>query len=62
VTTLIGKGLPKPALMYWSAKTVAEWVADNAPRSPTSSPSSAAAEPAVAFLKELPWQKRDTAP
>ena len=29
VTTLIGKGLPKPALPYWSAKTVAEWVADN---------------------------------
>ena len=29
VTTLIGKGLPKPALPYWAARTVAEWVADN---------------------------------
>lgn len=25
VTTLIGKGLPKPALPYWAARTVAEW-------------------------------------
>ena len=30
VTTLIGDGLPKKALIYWSARTVAEWVADNA--------------------------------
>src|SRR5690606_40669257 len=29
VTTLISQGLPKPALMYWSARVVAEYVADN---------------------------------
>lgn len=60
VTTLIKGGLPAPALMYWSARTVAEWVADN----------EAALEqmrtqmgrgPLVAALKEVPWQKRDEA-
>ena len=29
VTTLIGSGMPKPALPYWSAKLVAEYVYDN---------------------------------
>lgn len=29
VTTLIGKGLPKPALMYWAAKSVAEEAVNN---------------------------------
>lgn len=29
VTTLIGGGLPKPALTSWAAKSVAEYVADN---------------------------------
>jgi len=28
VTTVIGNGLPKPALMGWAAKTIAEYVAD----------------------------------
>lgn len=59
VTTLIGKGLPKPALVKWASKSVAEWVADN----------EAALEqmrhmgrgPLIAALKEVPWQARDTA-
>jgi hypothetical protein len=29
VTTLINKGYPKPALVNWAARTVAEYVADN---------------------------------
>lgn len=59
VTTLLGKGLPKPALPYWSAKCVAEYVADN--------PEGLKAlremgrEPMVAALKGMPWQKRDEA-
>jgi hypothetical protein len=60
VTTLISKGLPKPALMYWSAKMVAEWVADH----PDLAEQMAAAggrSPFVAFLKQVPWEKRDTA-
>ena len=60
VTTLIGKGLPKPALPYWSAKTVAEWVADN-PDLTEDLKRMGGRGPAVAFLKELPWQKRDEA-
>ena len=60
VTTLIGKGLPKPALPYWSARTVAEWVADN-PDLTEDIKRMGGYGPAVAFLKEIPWQKRDTA-
>lgn len=60
VTTLIGKGLPKPAIPYWAARTVAEWVADN-PDLTEDLKRLGGRGPTVAFLKELPWQKRDTA-
>lgn len=60
VTTLIKKGLPKPAMPYWSAKMVAEWVADN-PDLTEELKRLGGRGPAVAFLKELPWQKRDDA-
>lgn len=60
VTTLIGKGLPKPAIPYWAAKTVAEWVADN-PDLTEDLKRLGGRGPTVAFLKELPWQKRDEA-
>lgn len=60
VTTLIKKGLPKPALPYWSARTVAEWVADN-PDLTEELKRLGGRGPAVAYLKELPWQKRDDA-
>lgn len=59
VTTLIKGGLPAPALMYWSARSVAEYVADH--------PDDVEAlrrmgrGPMVQALKEVPWQKRDTA-
>ena len=59
VTTLIKDGLPNKALMYWSARTVAEHVADN--------PEGVEALRAmgrnamVGALKEVPWQKRDDA-
>lgn len=60
VTTLIGKGLPKPALMYWSAKTVAEWVAEH-PDLADQMAEAGGRDPFVAFLKAIPWAKRDTA-
>lgn len=60
VTTLIGKGLPKPALPYWAARTVAEWVVEN-PDLTEEIKRLGGGRPAVAFLKELPWQKRDEA-
>jgi len=59
VTTLIGKGLPSPALVYWSAKTVAEWVADNPDG--VEAFRATGRGPMVAALKEIPWQKRDEA-
>ena len=60
VTGLIGKGLPKPALPYWAARTVAEWVADNQDLTEELKRMGGRG-PAIAFLKELPWQKRDEA-
>ena len=59
VTTLIKGGLPAPALMYWSARTVAEWVADH-PEITDEIKRLGGRGPAVAFLKEIPWQRRDS--
>jgi hypothetical protein len=59
VTTLIGDGLPKKALQYWSARTVAEWVADNPER--VEQLRAMGRGPMVNALKEVPWEKRDTA-
>lgn len=58
VTTLIGKGLPK-VLQYWSARTVAEYVADNPEQVEVLREMGRA--PMVAALKDVPWQKRDEA-
>lgn len=59
VTTLLGKGLPKPAIPYWAARSVAEFVTDR--------PDDVARlremgrAPMIAALKEVPWQARDDA-
>lgn len=60
VTTLISGGLPKPQLMYWSAKMVAEFVADN-PDAIEVMRSTMGRESMVAALKGVPWDKRDEA-
>lgn len=59
VTTLLGKGLAKPALPYWSAKVVAEYVIDH-PEG-VDHLRTMGRGPAVAALKKVPWQKRDDA-
>lgn len=59
VTTLIKSGLPAPALMYWSARSVAEYVADNPDE--IKSLRRMGRGPMVQALKEVPWEKRDTA-
>lgn len=59
VTGLIKEGLPAPALMYWSARTVAEWVADH--EEDVDALRRMGRGPMVQALKEVPWQKRDTA-
>lgn len=60
VTTLLNKGLPKPALPYWSAKAVATYVAENL-ESVEQLLASAGEGPTIAMLKGIPWQKRDEA-
>lgn len=59
VTTLLSNGLPKKALMYWSAKCVAQHVADNLTEVDRwlGMPHGAL----VAELKGMPWAKRDKA-
>lgn len=59
VTTLIKKGLPNPALMYWSARCVAEYVADNLDQ--VTAMAGMGRNSIVAALKEVPWTKREQA-
>ncbi len=59
VTSLIKGGLPSPALMYWSARAVAEYVADNPDAIEQLRAMGRA--PMVNALKEVPWQQRDEA-
>jgi hypothetical protein len=59
VTTLIKGGMPAPALMYWSARSVAEYVADE--REQIERLWQMGRSPMVAALKEIPWQARDEA-
>lgn len=59
VTTLISKGLPKPALTYWAAKSVAEHVADNLDQ--IDMWGKLRRDSLVAELKGVPWAKRDAA-
>jgi hypothetical protein len=51
--------LPKDALVYWSAKVVSEWVADN-PEA-VEQLRTMGRGPMVAALKGVPWEKRDQA-
>lgn len=59
VTSIIGKGLPKPALTYWAAKMVAEFVAEHP--EDVERLREMGTGPMVAALKATPWQKRDDA-
>jgi hypothetical protein len=59
VTTLLGKGLPKPALPYWSARCVAEYVIDQPQQ--VESLRTMGRNSAVAALKQVPWTQRDEA-
>lgn len=60
VTTAL-KALPKPALMYWSARAVAEFTADHIEDLIGRMHAAGGREPLVHYLKAIPWQKRDTA-
>lgn len=60
VTTMLSKGLPKPALPPWAARTVAEYVADNAD-AVRGMLDTMGRESIVGALKGVPWDKRDEA-
>lgn len=59
VTTLIGDGLPKPALLPWGIKAVAEYAADHLDRLVEMQPMGR--EALVAALKQAPYTERDLA-
>jgi hypothetical protein len=59
VTTLVNKGYPKPQLTYWSAKMVAEFVADQPEH--VEQLRQMGRGPMVAALKGVPWETRDQA-
>ncbi len=59
VTTAIGKGMPKPALTKWAAKSVAEWVADH--DAEVEQLRGMGRNSLIAALKEVPWTARDRA-
>lgn len=59
VTTLLGDGLPKPALLPWGIKSVAEYAADHLDRLVEMQPMGR--EALVAALKQAPYTERDTA-
>jgi hypothetical protein len=57
VTTILSKGLPKPALPYWAAKECARYAADHLDvllQLPDT-------ESVFATVKQAPWTQRDTA-
>lgn len=60
VTTAL-KTLAQPGLMYWSARTVAEFVADHIDTLILRMDAAGGRGPLVEYLKAIPWQKRDTA-
>ncbi|GAA2361057.1 hypothetical protein Cme02nite_38600 [Catellatospora methionotrophica] len=59
VTTLIGAGLPKPALVNWAARKVAEFVADNLDK--VDEWRAMSRDELVRTLKVIPEQVRNTA-
>jgi hypothetical protein len=59
VTTIIGGGLPKPALINWSANEVASYVCGNLDE--ISGLIRKDPEGAYDFLKRVPWRKKEKA-
>jgi hypothetical protein len=59
VTTIIGGGVPKPALLPWGIKMVAEGACDHAAELPALVEKDRDA--AVQMLKSIPWARRDRA-
>lgn len=61
VTTLIGGGIPKPALIRWAPRVVAEWVTDPQHREELDGLLAGDPVASARILKELPTKARDEA-
>lgn len=61
VTTILNGGIPKPALVRWAPKVVAEWVANPVNSGELSSLLAGDSDTAIRFLKGLPDKERDSA-
>lgn len=61
VTTLIGGGIPKPALIAWAPRIVAEWVTDPAHREELDALLAGNRDQAIRELKSIPTKERDSA-
>ena len=61
VTTIINGGIPKPALVRWAPRVVAEWVTDPANREQLDTLLAGDQAAAVRELKALPAKARDEA-
>lgn len=59
VTTILSRGIPKPALTNWAAKSVAEFVAENIDQVNTLCAKDKSA--AIDLCKGSPWRTRDKA-
>lgn len=59
VTSILSKGIPKPAIPYWAARVVAEYVADEPEK--VEALRATGRDPMIAALKGMPWTKRDEA-
>ncbi len=60
VTTAL-KAIAAPALMYWSARQVAEFTADHIDDLIGRMHAAGGRGPLVEYLRNIPWQRRDTA-
>lgn len=59
VTTILGKGVPKPALTYWAAKEAADYAVSNAAEIAKLARSKVGRAEAFQRIKGAPWNKRD---
>lgn len=61
VTTLIGGGIPKPALIAWAPRIVAEWVTDPEHRQDLDILLAGNRDHAIREIKSIPTKERDAA-
>lgn len=61
VTTILGGGIPKPALVWWAPGVVAKWVTDPANADKLTELLAGDTDQSVKFMQALPNKERDSA-